>query len=72
MNNTIPHSVRLVNPFLCARRKLGFNKKICRKSLIVYVYYYQPNSCTMMYHTLAAKRGWAGEAFLRQRGKKFL
>ncbi len=35
--------------FLCTRRKFGLNKKIRRKSLIVYVYY-QPNSCTM-YHT---------------------
>ncbi len=31
--------------FLCARRKFGFNKKIRRTLLIVYVYY-QPNSCT--------------------------
>ncbi len=39
--------------FLCKRRKFGFNKKIRRKSLIVYVYY-QPNSCTM-YHTPAER-----------------
>jgi hypothetical protein len=31
--------------FLFARRKFGFNKKISRKLLIVYVYY-QQNSCT--------------------------
>ncbi len=30
--------------FLCARRKFGFNKKIRRNLLTVYVYY-QPNSC---------------------------
>jgi hypothetical protein len=48
------------------RRQFGFNKKICRKSLIVYVYY-QPNSCTM-YHT-PAEHWWAGETFLRQRKK---
>jgi hypothetical protein len=30
--------------FLCARRKFGFNKKIGRSLLIVYVYY-QPNWC---------------------------
>jgi hypothetical protein len=52
--------------FLCARRKFGFNKKIGRSSLIVYVYY-QPNSCTM-YHT-PADCGWAGETPLRQQNK---
>jgi hypothetical protein len=35
----------LQNLFLCARQKFGFNKKIRRNLLIVYVYY-QPNSCT--------------------------
>ncbi len=43
--------------------KFEFNKKIHRKSLIVYMYY-QPNSCTM-YHT-PAERWWAGKTFLRQ------
>jgi hypothetical protein len=50
--------------FLCMRRKFGFNQKIRRKSLIVYVYY-QPNSCTMC-HT-PAEHWWAWETFLRQR-----
>ncbi len=51
--------------FPCARRKFGFNKKICRNLIFVYVYY-QPNSCTT--HT---KHEWAGGTFLRQ-WKKFL
>ncbi len=40
-----PLSVPSKYLFLCARRKFGFNKKICRKLLIVYMYY-QQNSCT--------------------------
>jgi hypothetical protein len=51
------------SPFLCARRKIGFNKKICRNLLIVYVYY-QPNSCTTH-----AECEWARGTFLRQRRK---
>jgi hypothetical protein len=31
--------------FLCARRKVGFNMKFCRKLLVVFVYY-KPNLCT--------------------------
>ncbi len=44
--------------FLCVRRKFGFNKKIHRNLLIVYVYY-QPNSCNT--HT---EHEWAGGTFL--------
>jgi hypothetical protein len=40
-----PSSVPSKYLFLCARRKFRFNKKICRKLLIVYMYY-QQNSCT--------------------------
>jgi hypothetical protein len=40
-----PSSVPSKYLFLCARRKFGFNMKIHRKLLIVYVHY-QPNSCT--------------------------
>ncbi len=39
-----PSSIPSKYLFLCARRKFGFNKKICTKLLIVYVYF-QPNSC---------------------------
>jgi hypothetical protein len=40
-----PLSISSEYLFLCARRKFGFNKKIGRNLLIVYVYY-QPNFCT--------------------------
>ncbi len=49
--------------FQCTRRKFGFNKKICTKLLIVYVYF-QPNSCNTH-----AEREWAQGTFLRQRRK---
>jgi hypothetical protein len=42
------------------RRKFGFNKKICTKLLIVYVYF-QPKSCNTH-----AEHEWAQGTFLRQ------
>jgi hypothetical protein len=52
-----------MNTYSCVRRKFGFNKKIRRNLLIVYVYN-QPNSCNT--HTECEG---AGGIFLRQRKK---
>ncbi len=38
--------------FLCARRKFRFNKKICRKLLIIYMYHEQDSCTTPMEHGL--------------------
>ncbi len=58
-----PSSIPSEYLFLCGRRKFGFNKKICTKLLIVYVYI-QPNSCNTH-----AECEWAQGTFLRQRRK---
>ncbi len=50
--------------FLSAWRKFGFNKKICRKLHIVFVYY-QQNSCTNAPTELA----WPGGTISRQQSK---
>jgi hypothetical protein len=61
--STLTSSIPSEYLFLCARRKFGFNEKICRNLLIVYVYY-QPNSCNTH-----KEHEWAGGTFLRQRKK---
>ncbi len=58
-----PLSIPSENLFLCARRKFGFNKKIHRNLLFVYVYY-QPNFCNT--HAMCE---WAKGTFLRQQKK---
>jgi hypothetical protein len=55
--------------FLCMRRKFGFNKKIRRKSLIVYVYYHTKFLHYLPY-TRRALMGWRN--FLKTAEKKFL
>jgi hypothetical protein len=52
-----PSSIPSEYLFLCARREFGFNKKIRRNLLIVYVYC-QPNSCNTH-----AEHEWAGGTF---------
>ncbi len=58
-----PSSIPSEYLFLCARKKLGFNKKICTKLLIVYMNF-KPNSCNTH-----AEREWARRTFLRQQRK---
>jgi hypothetical protein len=66
-----PSSVPSKYLFLCARRKFGFNKKICRKLLIVYMYY-QQNSCTTpMEHGLEDPSKTAEKEFLQPTRSKF-
>ncbi len=55
-----PSSIPSEYLFLCKRRKFGFNKRICTKLLIVYMYF-QPNSCNTH-----ADCEWAWGTFLRQ------
>jgi hypothetical protein len=54
-----PSSIPSKFLFICTRRKFGFNKKICTKLLIVYVYF-QPNSCNTH-----EEHEWARGTFLR-------